>query len=106
MANIGFLTHWRQEIISHPEYQAMVARTKRLADKVPHGELAYRLAKRVKSGIEGFALPTTMWTEMGFHYIGPVDGHDVKGIEKALNQARQEKRKPPLIHVITHFASR
>jgi 1-deoxy-D-xylulose-5-phosphate synthase len=100
--NIGFLTHWRQEIISHPEYQAMVARTKRFADKVPHGELAYRLAKRVKSGIEGFALPTTMWTEMGFHYIGPVDGHDVKQIERALHQARKETRKPPLIHVITH----
>ncbi len=100
--NIGFLAQWRQRITTHPEYQAMVKRTKRLAQKVPQGEAAYRLAKKLKDGLEGFALPTQLWRDMGFEYIGPVDGHDVGQIERALRRARDLAERPPLIHVITH----
>ncbi len=100
--NIGFLTNWRRSVISHPDYQAVVKRTKELSKKVPSGELGYRFLKRVKAGLEGFALPTTLWTEMGFQYIGPVDGHDIKELEGALKQAQKSGRKPPLVHVVTH----
>ncbi|MEE9285707.1 MAG: 1-deoxy-D-xylulose-5-phosphate synthase [Dehalococcoidia bacterium] len=100
--NIGFLTQWRHRITSHPEYRAMVQRTRKLAKKVPHGEFAYRLVKRLKDGLEAFALPTTLWREMGFEYLGPVDGHDIEQLERVLQQARASSGKPPLIHVITH----
>lgn len=100
--NIGFLTNWRRSVISHPEYQALVKRTKALAKKMPSGEVGYRFLKRVKQGLEGFTLPTTLWTEMGFQYIGPVDGHNMKELEKALKQAQAFSGKPPLVHVITH----
>lgn len=100
--NIGFLTHWRQRIITHPEYLAMVKRTKRLAKKVPTGELVYNFARRIEHGLEGFALPTTLWTEMGLQYIGPVDGHNLKALEEAFRQAKNFSGKTPLVHVITH----
>ncbi len=99
--NIGFLTHWRQRITSHPEYQAMAARTRKLAQKVPRGELAYRLAKKLKDGVESIAMPTTLWREMGFEYMGPVDGHDIEALERVLHQALGFTGKTPLIHVIT-----
>ncbi|MBI3742961.1 MAG: 1-deoxy-D-xylulose-5-phosphate synthase [Chloroflexi bacterium] len=99
--NIGFLTQWRQRMLSHPEYQAMVKRARRLTKKVPHGEIAYKVASKIKDGLEGIALPTQFWRELGFDYIGPVDGHDIAGIERALKQARNATR-PPLIHLITH----
>ena len=70
--NIGFLTNWRKRLITHPEYTAMVERVKALSKKVPTGELMYRLAKRVNTGLDGLIVPTTFWTEMGFHYLGPV----------------------------------
>jgi 1-deoxy-D-xylulose-5-phosphate synthase len=100
--NIGFLTQWRQRVKSHPEYQAMVTRTKRLAEKVPQGEAAYRLAKKMKDRLEAFALPTRFWRDLGFEYIGPVDGHDIRQLERALRQARNETELPALVHVITH----
>ena len=100
--NIGFLTHWRQKISTLPEYRAMVTRTKRLANRLPHGEMAYRMAKRLKNSLEGIVIPTTMWTEMGFHYVGPLDGHNIKQMEQALKLARGYSGKTPLLHVITH----
>ena len=100
--NIGFLTNWRKRLITHPEYTAMVGRMKALSKKVPTGELMYRLAKRVNTGLDGLIVPTTFWTEMGFHYLGPVDGHDFKQLEETLRQARKPSGSVPLIHVVTH----
>ncbi len=100
--NIGFLTNWRKRLITHPEYTAMVERVKALSKKVPTGELMYRLAKRVNTGLDGLIVPTTFWTEMGFHYLGPVDGHDFKQLEETLRQARKPSGSVPLIHVVTH----
>ena len=100
--NIGFLTNWRKRLISHPEYQAMVGRVKALSQKVPAGELIYRLVKRFNTGLEGLVVPTMIWTEMGFQYLGPVDGHDFKQLEETLRQARTSSGSVPLVHVVTH----
>ena len=100
--NIGFLTNWRRKLISHPEYQAMISRMRALSRRVPTGEAIYRLVKRLGGGIEGFILPTVMWTEMGFHYLGPLDGHDIKQIEETLEQAKVIPGRVPLVHVVTH----
>ncbi len=100
--NIGFLTNWRRKLISHPEYQAAIGRMRALSKRVPSGEAIYRLVKRLGGGIEGFILPTVMWTEMGFHYLGPVDGHDLKQLEETLEQAKTLKGRVPLVHVVTH----
>ena len=100
--NIGFLTNWRRKLISHPEYQAMISRMRALSKRVPTGEGIYRLVKRLGDGIEGFILPTVMWTEMGFHYLGPVDGHDIKQLEETLEQAKGPMGRVPLVHVVTH----
>ena len=48
--NIGFLTNWRKRLITHPEYQSMVGRVRRISKKVPTGELMYRLVKRLNTG--------------------------------------------------------
>lgn len=100
--NIGFLTNWRRRLISHPEYQAMIGRMRALSRRVPTGEAIYRLVKRLGGGIEGFILPTVLWTEMGFHYLGPVDGHEIKQMEETLEQAKVIPGRVPLVHVVTH----
>ena len=100
--NIGFLTNWRKRLITHPEYQAMVDRMKALSRKVPTGELMYRLAKRFNTGVEGLVVPTMFWTEMGFQYLGPIDGHDFKQLEETLRQAMKPTGSVPLVHLLTH----
>ena len=100
--NIGFLTNWRKRLITHPEYQAMVGRVRRISKKVPTGELMYRLVKRLNTGLAGAIVPTMFWTEMGFQYLGPVDGHNFKQLEQTLRQAMKSTGSVPLIHVVTH----
>ncbi len=100
--NIGFLTSWRKRLISHPEYRAMIGRMRALSKRVPTGEAIYRLVKKFKDGLDSFILPTVFWTEMGFQYLGPVDGHDFKQLEQTLGQARTSSGLVPLVHVITH----
>ncbi len=100
--NIGFLTNWRKRLITHPEYQAMVGRVRNISKKVPTGELMYRLVKRLNTGLAGAIVPTMFWTEMGFQYLGPVDGHNFKQLEQTLRQARSSTGAVPLIHVVTH----
>ncbi len=104
--NIGFLTNWRKRLITHPEYQAMIERMKALSKRMPTGELMYGLVKRFNTALAGFIVPTMFWTEMGFQYLGPIDGHDFKQLEQTLKQAQTASTTPaglvPLVHVVTH----
>ena len=100
--NIGFLTNWRKRLITHPEFNAMIGRMKALSKKVPTGELMYRLVRRFNTGLAGLIVPTMFWTEMGFQYLGPIDGHDFKQLEQTLQQARTPTGSVPLVHVVTH----
>ena len=100
--NIGFLTNWRKRLITHPEFEAMIGRMRTLLRRMPKGDLAYELVRRFKTGLAGLIVPTMLWTEMGFQYLGPVDGHDFKQLEETLRQARNATRRVPLVHVVTH----
>ena len=100
--NIGFLTNWRKRLITHPEYQAMIERMKALSKRMPTGELMYGLVKRFNTALAGFIVPTMFWTEMGFQYLGPIDGHDFKQLEQTLKQAMSPTGLVPLVHVVTH----
>ena len=100
--NIGFLTNWRKRVITHPEYQAMIGRMRALSKRVPTGEGIYRLVKRFNDSLDTFILPTVFWTELGFQYLGPVDGHDMRQLQQTLQQAKLTAEQVPVIHVVTH----
>ena len=100
--NIGFLTNWRKRLITHPEFQSMINRMKSISQRVPTGELMYRIVKRFNTGLAGLIVPTMFWTEMGFQYLGPIDGHDFKQLEETLRQARTSTGSVPLVHIVTH----
>ncbi|MXY00834.1 MAG: 1-deoxy-D-xylulose-5-phosphate synthase [Chloroflexi bacterium] len=99
--NIGFLTNWRKRLITHPEYQGILDRMKAISRRVPTGDLIYSLVKRFNTALAGFIVPTMFWTEMGFEYLGPIDGHDFGQLEQTLRQARVPDR-PVIVHVVTH----
>ena len=70
----------------------------RVITRLPLGK---RVGKRIKMGFKGFLLPSIMWEELGFAYLGPVDGHNIADLEMALYQARSYTKGPVFIHVIT-----
>ena len=100
--NIGFITNWRKRVITHPEYQAMIGRMRALSKRVPTGDAIYRLVRRFNESLDTFILPTVFWNELGFTYLGPVDGHDLNQLEQTLQQAKLNTGQVPLIHVVTH----
>ena len=70
---------------------------RRVVGRVPP---LYALAHRLKVWLKVRLLPSNMFDDMGFYYIGPVDGHDVAKLERMLRWAR-DMGKPVLLHAIT-----
>jgi 1-deoxy-D-xylulose-5-phosphate synthase len=60
----------------------------------------WELARRSEEHIKGMVLPGTLFEEMGFNYIGPVDGHDVKALVATLKNVKKLKG-PQFLHVVT-----
>ena len=58
------------------------------------------LAKRLEKRGDGVSVPSSMFEELGFHYIGPIDGHDVPKLLEVL-RALKQRHGPQLLHVIT-----
>ena len=60
----------------------------------------WELARRSEEHLKGMVLPGTLFEEMGFNYIGPIDGHDLKALVSTLRNVRK-LRGPQLLHVVT-----
>ncbi|STV60074.1 1-deoxy-D-xylulose-5-phosphate synthase [Klebsiella pneumoniae subsp. pneumoniae] len=58
------------------------------------------LLKRTEEHIKGMVVPGTLFEELGFNYIGPVDGHDVLGLVSTLKNMRDLKG-PQFLHIMT-----
>lgn len=60
----------------------------------------YSALHRVKEFVKDALLPGNMFDDLGFYYLGPVDGHDIQALESAISWAR-DMRVPVLVHVLT-----
>jgi 1-deoxy-D-xylulose-5-phosphate synthase len=65
------------------------------------GNLIDWMMQRITRGAKATFMPTMLFEDLGFTYIGPVDGHDISAIETALEQAKTQVDEPVLVHVIT-----
>ncbi len=102
--NVGWLAHWRNRFEFHPTYQKFVDAGHSFFKRLPHGDKAWELARKLKSSVEGLFFPNLIWDELGFHYVGPVNGHDFKELEEALARAKDVAKDgtPVVIHALTH----
>jgi 1-deoxy-D-xylulose-5-phosphate synthase len=102
--NVGWLAHWRNRFELHPAYGKFIQAGHRFFQRLPHGDKAWELARKLKSSVEGLFFPNLIWDELGFHYVGPVDGHSFEELEDALTRAREVSADgtPVVIHTLTH----
>ncbi|HUT96584.1 MAG TPA: 1-deoxy-D-xylulose-5-phosphate synthase [Dehalococcoidales bacterium] len=75
--------------------------SRRVLSFFPWGRKIWQAGQRLIKGFRGLIIPTVLWEELGFAYMGPIDGHNIKELEKALARARDYRDEPTLIHVIT-----
>jgi 1-deoxy-D-xylulose-5-phosphate synthase len=102
--NVGWLAHWRNRFELHPAYAKLVETGHKFVKRLPKGDKAWELARKLKSSVEGLFFPNLIWDELGFHYVGPVDGHNFEELEVALARAREVSADgtPVVIHTLTH----
>jgi 1-deoxy-D-xylulose-5-phosphate synthase len=81
-------------------YKRAKERTGQLLSFLPGGKRLYWALHRLKEGAKAVVMPTMIWEQLGFTYLGPMDGHNVGELETALTQARNY-REPVIVHVLT-----
>jgi 1-deoxy-D-xylulose-5-phosphate synthase len=98
---VGALAKLLGKVRFDDRYRRAKERGKRIVTRLPLGNKVWQASKQVESGVKGMFMPTTFWEELGFAYMGPVDGHNIHELEVALAQARDYRREPILLHVVT-----
>ena len=84
-----------------PQYLSFKKGYRRAMAVLPLGSHIYRVTHGIKKAIKDTMLPCSMFEDMGFTYLGPVDGHDVRQLTRLLRYAKEELRTPVLLHVRT-----
>ncbi len=95
--NVGALSNYFARLLSGRMYSHLRAGGKRVLRKMPS---AWELARRSEVHAKGMVLPGTLFEELGFNYIGPIDGHDVGALVATLGNMRSLPG-PQFLHVVT-----
>jgi 1-deoxy-D-xylulose-5-phosphate synthase len=98
---VGALARLLNNVRFDPRYRWAQEESRQVLTTLPLGDKLWQARKRVMSGLKGLLMPTVFWEELGFTYIGPVDGHNLLELEPALTRARDFLSKPTLVHAIT-----
>lgn len=95
--NVGALSNYFARILSSKLYSSVREGSKKILESIPS---VRKLAKRTEEHVKGMLVPGTLFEELGFNYIGPIDGHDLPLLLNTFNNV-QQLSGPQLIHVIT-----
>jgi len=86
---------------TNPRYEQILELVKRNVSRAPLvGNTAYDILHGIKIGLKDVLAPQGLFSDLGLKYVGPVDGHDIPAVERALRQAKQFGG-PVLVHCIT-----
>lgn len=99
--NVGSLSSYLAKIRTQPTYINLRDDIEDMVKKIPAvGNNLYKAAGRVKESVKCLVVKGMLFEELGFTYLGPIDGHDIKEVSDVLTRAKKIKG-PVLIHTIT-----
>lgn len=99
--NVGALSGYLTRIRTDPKYFKGKEELENLLRKLPAiGPRVVKLAERIKDSVKHLVVPGMLFEELGFTYLGPIDGHNLSAVKTVLTNAKATKG-PILIHVIT-----
>ncbi|GAB6156105.1 1-deoxy-D-xylulose-5-phosphate synthase [Desulfosporosinus burensis] len=100
--NVGAMSTYLNRLRTDPLYDKRKEDLEYLLKRIPGiGTKVAKLAAKAKDSLKYLLVPGLIFEELGFTYLGPIDGHDQALIEEALDQAKN-KKGPVLVHVLTH----
>ncbi|HDZ57928.1 MAG TPA: 1-deoxy-D-xylulose-5-phosphate synthase [Pseudomonas xinjiangensis] len=95
--NVGGLSNYLAKILSSRTYSHMREGSKKVLSKIPQ---AWELARRTEEHAKGMLVPGTLFEELGWNYIGPINGHDLPTLVTTLRNMR-DRKGPQILHVVT-----
>jgi 1-deoxy-D-xylulose-5-phosphate synthase len=98
--NVGAISRYLTESITDPFVNRLRGEIWKALGKAPFHERLQMAARRVDDALKSLIVPGMLFENLGFKYVGPIDGHNVTDVINVLKRAKEIK-KPVLIHLIT-----
>ena len=95
----GAMSAYLARLVSSHTYRSLRETAKQLAKRLP--KFFYDKAKKTEEYSRGFWTGGTLFEELGFYYVGPVDGHNLDHLLPVLKNVRDMQTGPVLVHVVT-----
>jgi 1-deoxy-D-xylulose-5-phosphate synthase len=96
---VGGLSGYLARLVSSGKYLGLRELAKKFARRLPSP--LHRAAKLTEEYARGMAMGGTLFEELGFYYVGPIDGHDLDQLIPVLENVRDAAEGPCLVHVVT-----
>lgn len=96
---VGGLSAYLARVVSSSEYLGLRSLAKRAIRKL--SKRAHNAAERAEEFARGLATGGTLFEELGFYYVGPIDGHNLEHLIPVLENVRDSEHGPILVHVVT-----
>ncbi len=98
---VGALSKLLSRVRLDHHYREAKEKSRQIITSLPMGENLWQVSEQVRGRVKGLVMPTMVWEELGFTYVGPINGHNIRDLEITLTQVRDHSTKPTLVHVIT-----
>jgi 1-deoxy-D-xylulose-5-phosphate synthase len=100
--NVGAMNKYLTSMITNPVYNKVRREVKDLLHRVPTslGDAMEHFAYKVDESVKNIFMPGMLFQELGFRYVGPIEGHDLDALVERLSAVRR-MRGPILVHVLT-----
>jgi 1-deoxy-D-xylulose-5-phosphate synthase len=95
--NVGAMNNYLTKILSSKLYSSMRSESKKVLKKMPS---VWELARKTEEHVKGMIVPGTLFEELGFNYIGPIDGHDIDMLVSTLENLKHIEG-PRFLHIVT-----
>ncbi len=96
---VGSMSAYLARLVSGRTYRSLRETAKQLSQKLP--KFFYDKAKKTEEFARGFWTGGTLFEELGFYYVGPIDGHNLEHLLPVLRNVRDSEDGPILVHVVT-----
>ena len=94
---VGAMSNYLTKVLSSKFYSSIREESKKALRKMPS---VWELARRTEEHVKGMVVPGTLFEELGFNYIGPIDGHDMDMLVSTLENLK-EITGPRFLHIVT-----
>lgn len=99
--NVGAMSNYLSKVLTGTFYKRFKRETRALLEGIPKiGGTVTKIAEKAEGSLKGFFLPGGLFEDLGFNYLGPIDGHDIPLLIETFNNLH-DTNEPTLVHVVT-----